>query len=71
MTVLGGRTNNVGEIVTMEVYDTETSEWVKFPAIKRFRHASWAFDNDIYVHGGFEHETPNVPTDLVLKIDTY
>mmetsp|Transcript_3433 Transcript_3433/g.2995 ORF Transcript_3433/g.2995 Transcript_3433/m.2995 type:complete len:93 (+) Transcript_3433:611-889(+) len=29
MIILGGRTNNVGENVGMEIYDTETSEWYK------------------------------------------
>ncbi len=30
MFVLGGRTNNVGENVQLEVYETESSEWKKF-----------------------------------------
>ncbi len=30
MIVIGGRTNQVGEDVAMEVYDTESSEWYKF-----------------------------------------
>jgi hypothetical protein len=29
MVVLGGRTNDVGENVGMEIYDTETSEWYR------------------------------------------
>jgi len=43
MMVVGGRTNNVGELLPLEVYDTETSEWTKFNSIQRFRHASWIF----------------------------
>jgi diadenosine tetraphosphatase ApaH/serine/threonine PP2A family protein phosphatase len=69
MVVLGGRTNNVGENVGMEVYDTETSEWYKMSTIQRFRHASWVVDKFIYVHGGFEHDSPNVPTDTIAKIN--
>ena len=33
MIVLGGRTNNATEQLSMEVYDTENSEWYKFPSI--------------------------------------
>jgi len=40
MAVLGGRTNSVGESVSLEVYDTETSEWFRFNSVQRFRHAS-------------------------------
>ena len=45
----------------MEVYDTESSEWYKFNAIQRFRHTCWQVDGTVFVHGGFEHETPNIP----------
>ena len=69
MLVIGGRTNNVGESVPLEVYDTESSEWTKFPSVQRFRHACWVLDNNLYVHGGFEQESPNVPTDSIAKID--
>jgi len=60
----------VGEIVALEVYDTESSEWYKFNSIQRFRHSVWTVDNLVYVHGGFEHETPNIPINLIAKIDT-
>ena len=30
MMVIGGRTNQVGEVVPLEVYDTESSEWYKY-----------------------------------------
>jgi len=69
MLVIGGRTNLVGETVPMEAYDTENSEWFKFPAVQRFRHSSWSLEADVYVHGGFEHETPNIPTDSILRVD--
>ena len=67
--VVGGRTNNVGETVPVEVYDTETSEWHRFPSLQRFRHASWILNKDIFAHGGFEHDSPNIPTKAILKID--
>lgn len=44
MMVIGGRTNNVGEIVPFEVYDTESSEWFKFDSLQRFRHSCWGID---------------------------
>ncbi|OMJ68803.1 hypothetical protein SteCoe_33644 [Stentor coeruleus] len=70
MLVLGGRTNQVGEVVPVEAYDTESSEWVKFPSIQRFRHSSWTLDSEVYIHGGFENETPNIPTDSIVKLDS-
>lgn len=69
MMVIGGRTNQVGENVALEVYDTESSEWYKFKAIQRFRHAVWSVDTSVYVHGGFEHETPNIPINAISRID--
>lgn len=38
MIVIGGRTNTVGEVVPLEVYDTESSEWTAFHSLQRFRH---------------------------------
>ena len=70
MVVLGGRTNTVGENVLMEIYETENSEWKKFNSIQRFRHSIWAVDyQTIFMHGGFENETPNIPTNSILKLD--
>ena len=69
MMVIGGRTNQVGEDVALEVYDTESSEWYKFRAIQRFRTAVWSIDTSVYVHGGFEHETPNIPINSISRID--
>jgi protein phosphatase len=31
--IIGGRTNVVGENLTIDVYDTETSEWSKFHSL--------------------------------------
>ena len=70
MLVLGGRTNQVGEVVPVEAYDTESSEWLKFPSIQRFRHSSWTLDSEVFIHGGFENETPNIPTDSIVKLDS-
>jgi len=70
MFVLGGRSNHVGETLPFEIYDTESSDWYKFNAIQRFRHSLWSIENFLYIHGGFDPETPNIPTDgkiIVLK----
>ena len=69
MFVIGGRHNSVGETLPTEVYETETSEWTKLLPIERFRHACWVSDTYLYVHAGFEQESPNIPTDSILKID--
>lgn len=69
MMVIGGRTNLVGEDVALEIYDTESSEWYKFKSLQRFRHSVWSVDSNVFIHGGFEHETPNIPIDAIAKID--
>lgn len=67
--VIGGRTNNVGERVSLDVYDTETSEWVKYNSVQRFRHSSWIVESNLFIYGGFEHDSPNIPTDALSKIN--
>lgn len=69
MVVLGGRTNTVGENVQLNVYETESSEWRKFNSLIRHRHTVWAIDTQIFMHGGFENETPNIPTSSIMKLD--
>eukprot|EP01017_Pseudomicrothorax_dubius_P030214 TRINITY_DN3749_c0_g1_i5.p1 TRINITY_DN3749_c0_g1~~TRINITY_DN3749_c0_g1_i5.p1 ORF type:complete len:749 (+),score=142.71 TRINITY_DN3749_c0_g1_i5:79-2325(+) len=69
MIVLGGRTNNMADVLTIDVYNTETSEWTSFPSIDRFRHAAWALESMVYVHGGFEPNVPNVPVDTLKRVD--
>ena len=53
----------------MEVYDTETSEWTKFQSVQRFRHGSWVLENFVYIYGGFELDSPNIPTDSITKLN--
>ena len=33
MLVIGGRSNQVGEVLKFEIYDTETSEWYRFNSV--------------------------------------
>lgn len=51
------------------MYDTETSDWHKFNGVQRFRHSIWIMENYLYVHGGFDTEQPNIPTDSILRLD--
>jgi protein phosphatase len=62
MLVIGGRNNQVGETISFDIYDTETSEWFRLSSIEKFRHACWISDNYLYIHGGFDQDSPNVPT---------
>lgn len=38
MLVIGGRTNDVGVTLGLEIYDTETSDWVKFSCNRELFH---------------------------------
>ncbi|KAL4431923.1 hypothetical protein ABPG74_012735 [Tetrahymena malaccensis] len=69
MFVIGGRSNQMNDQIFLEIYDTETSDWHKFPGINRFRHSVWIMENFLYVHGGFDTESPNIPTDSILRLD--
>ena len=69
MFVIGGRTNTVGEVVALEVYDTESSEWTQFTSLQRVRHVCWSVESTIYIHGGFEQITPNIPINMIATIE--
>lgn len=53
----------------IEIYDTESSNWHKFSGMQRFRHSSWAANDKVYVHGGFESSMPNIPLREINTID--
>lgn len=70
MIILGGRTNLANEHPVMEVYDSEKSIWKRFNSVMRFRHTIWSNDaRSIYMHGGFENETPSTPNNKMIKLD--
>jgi hypothetical protein len=69
MIVIGGRTNTVGEVVPLEVYDTESSEWASFTSLQRFRHVCFSVGFIVYIHGGFEQDTPNIPINVISTIN--
>lgn len=69
--IVGGRNNSTAPNVDIpiNIYNLESSEWSKFPGVNRFRHVCWLSYNVMYNHGGFENNSPNVPTDLLTYID--
>lgn len=69
MLVIGGRANAVNETLSLEAYDTVTSNWFKFTSPQRFRSGSWLVDTNLFIYGGFELSTPNIPTDSMIKIN--
>lgn len=69
MIVLGGRNNNQNLDIPMDVYNLSQCEWLQFPSVSRFRHASYLVDNFLFVHAGFEPKKPSVPTNVTAKIN--
>ncbi len=67
MLVLGGRTNHLSDNVPLQAYDTETSEWTNYQSLKRFRHACFLSEDFVYSHGGFEQDTPSLPTSGLVR----
>lgn len=53
MLIVGGKTNNVSEILPLEVFDTEISEWFSYNSIQRFRHGTWIHEKCLFIYGGF------------------
>ena len=69
MIITGGRTKNIQENLTTEVYDTETSEWKRFSGLNLFRHSCFVKNSFLYIYGGFENTNPNIPIEKLIKID--
>lgn len=67
--IIGGRTNNVNEVIPLDIFDTETSEWFSYPGIERFRQCNWIFENFLYLHGGLQQTNPNIPVEEVNRVD--
>ncbi len=55
--------------MALDIYDTDTSDWYRLNNIERFRHSCFMIDHNIYIHGGFDQEMPNIPTDKILCLD--
>ena len=58
----------VNETLPLDVYDTVTSNWYKFNSPQRFRSGAFLIDTFLYIYGGFELSTPNIPTDSLIRI---
>lgn len=69
MIVSGGRDKSIQETLITDVYDTETSEWRKFSSIGLFRHSCFVKDFSLFIYGGFENKSPNVPIQNLYKIE--
>ena len=69
MIVTGGRDKSIQDSLPTDVYDTETSEWRKFPAVGLFRHSCFIKENSLFIHGGFENKNPNLTIQTLNKID--
>eukprot|EP00826_Nyctotherus_ovalis_P045787 TRINITY_DN509_c0_g2_i7.p1 TRINITY_DN509_c0_g2~~TRINITY_DN509_c0_g2_i7.p1 ORF type:complete len:650 (+),score=165.79 TRINITY_DN509_c0_g2_i7:666-2615(+) len=68
MLVVGGRMSS-SEWAGLEVYNTESSQWRKYRVTKRFRHASWISNSNLFIYGGFEYANPSQPIDTMIKVD--
>lgn len=69
MIIVGGRTTDTQNEVPMEVYDCEASDWSRHNSITRFRHSCFLSGDHLYVYGGFDNNSPNLPTDTLLRSD--
>jgi hypothetical protein len=68
---VGGRSNLPEETVdTLEIYDTETSEWSRVSSVSRYRHAIALYNKtQLFIHGGFEPEQASQPLDSMSVLD--
>jgi len=69
MIITGGRARNIQDNMPTEIYDTESSEWKRFPGLNLFRHSCFVKDSHLYIYGGFENTNPNIPIEKLIKID--
>ena len=69
MILLGGRSHEEVKEASIQVYDTETSEWANFNNFNKFRHSSWILGSLLYCHGGFDHMSPLVSRNDLIEID--
>jgi len=69
MIITGGRARNIQDNIPTEIYDTESSEWKRFPGLNLFRHSCFVKDSHLYIYGGFENTNPNIPIEKLIRID--
>ncbi|MCQ2818193.1 MAG: metallophosphoesterase [archaeon] len=68
---IGGRSSKTGDVLPIEVYDTQNNSWESFGVFKRFRFASFIYDNYIYIHGGLKDDKHNSPSKSMTQIDLF
>lgn len=69
MVVVGGRNNDQNVDIPMDVYNLSACEWMQFPSVSRFRHASYLINHYLNIHAGFEPKKPSVPTNVTTQIN--
>lgn len=69
MFIIGGRANTINETLKTDIYDIDNGNWYKVNGVCRFRQTNWLFENSLYVHGGLDPSSPNVPINETLKFD--
>ena len=69
MVVVGGRNNDQNVNIPMDLYNLSACEWIQFPSISRFRHASYLINHHLNIHAGFEPKKPSVPTNVTTQIN--
>lgn len=70
LVIIGGRNDNdFNKPLSISAYDTESVEWFNMSSIHRFRHSCWTHGNQIYIFGGFSHQTQKHPTAELRIID--
>lgn len=68
MFVYGGKGSSSSKVLDLEIYNTECSEWLKFPCVGRHRHGIWVSDTCLYIFGGFDKGS-SIPTNTIQVID--
>lgn len=64
-----GRQNPDNNNLNLEVFNLQSSEWIRLMPINRFRHSSWLMDGKLFIHGGFEPAQPNKPTGNLFRVN--
>lgn len=69
MFTIGGKGDEANDMMNLDIYDTETSQWTTLDSTQRYRHISWLFGGGIFLHGGFGIQNHSLPVSDVYKID--
>ena len=67
--IIGGKSEDFGDNLSIEVFNTENSEWSKLCSFRIFRHSSFIHDNFLYIYGGLKGD--NIPTNNLIEMDLF